>query len=102
MDSLVNNLLAHGVLLDEGALSFIKNMNYSEDFVKFAKEKAGTIKDVSNGFPIINKEKITVFFDNVSAEFKKTPLMPEVCDFSKINNTLKADAAEKIEILPKI
>lgn len=95
MDSLVNSLIGQGVLLDEGALSFIKNMKYSEDFVNFAKERTCKIKDISNGFPIINREKIAVFFDDVGKEFEKTASLSDEGDIAKI------EAATKIETMPK-
>ena len=72
MDSLVNNFLEQGMLLDEGAISFLKELNMSEDFAVFAKSRADKIKIVSNGFPIINKEKIAVFFKDLGAEFEKS------------------------------
>lgn len=71
MESLVYDFLEQGMLLDEGAINFLRSRNMSGDFMEFAKSRASKMKALSSGFPIINKEKITVFFEEIGAEFNK-------------------------------
>ncbi len=71
MESLINNILEGGMLLDEGALNLLKNSKMSEDFIKFAGARTEKIKALSGGFPIINREKITMFLDEIGGEFEK-------------------------------
>ncbi len=90
MESLVSALIEEGMLLDEGALGFLKNSNMSGDFIKFAGARAAKIKNISDGFPIINREKITVFIEEMSREFEKKSAPQDI-----------SASLQKIEIVPK-